>query len=137
MIHTLSGDTNPNQFPAISAQQLGTASFRADYDVKYAYVSGCMYRGTASQCDYGTANAFLDRYMQQRHIRIARGERHGLSASIDWLFWQEGDMQHSAQFTHTDTAMPTNNGINVFYQALQQPQSPYYRLMWRYADRKD
>ncbi|ALU42989.1 hypothetical protein [Pseudoalteromonas rubra] len=48
MIHTLSGDTSPNQFPAISAQQLGATSFRADYGVKYAYVSGGMYRGIAS-----------------------------------------------------------------------------------------
>ncbi|ALU42987.1 hypothetical protein [Pseudoalteromonas rubra] len=47
MIHTLSGDTSPNQFPAISAQQLGATSFRADYGVKYAYVSG-MYRGISS-----------------------------------------------------------------------------------------
>ncbi|MCG7534509.1 PfaD family polyunsaturated fatty acid/polyketide biosynthesis protein [Pseudoalteromonas sp. OOF1S-7] len=48
MIHTLSGDTSPNQFPAISAQQLGAASFRRDYGVKYAYASGGMYRGIAS-----------------------------------------------------------------------------------------
>ncbi|TMP29328.1 2-nitropropane dioxygenase [Pseudoalteromonas rubra] len=48
MIQTLSGGTSPNQFPAISAQQLGAASFRRDYGVNYAYASGGMYRGIAS-----------------------------------------------------------------------------------------
>ncbi|KAF7787849.1 hypothetical protein PRUB_a2356 [Pseudoalteromonas rubra] len=48
MIHTLSGDTSPDPFPAITPQQLGATSFRADYGVKYAYVSGGMYRGIAS-----------------------------------------------------------------------------------------
>jgi trans-AT polyketide synthase/acyltransferase/oxidoreductase domain-containing protein len=48
LIQTLSGDTSPNQFPAISAQQLGAASFRRDYGANYAYASGGMYRGIAS-----------------------------------------------------------------------------------------
>ncbi|MEC4090388.1 non-ribosomal peptide synthetase [Pseudoalteromonas rubra] len=126
---TLLCNKTPTSFAQVLAPKVtgvvaldeATADLPLNFFACFAGLSGV--HGAASQCDYATANAFLDSYMQQRHIRVARGERHGLSASIDWPFWQDGGMQRNAQFTHTDTAMPTNSGIDAFYRALQQPQT--------------
>ncbi|WP_231578089.1 MULTISPECIES: PfaD family polyunsaturated fatty acid/polyketide biosynthesis protein [Dickeya] len=37
------------QEPRVQAEQLGSAAFRQDYGIKYAYVSGAMYQGIASR----------------------------------------------------------------------------------------
>lgn len=39
----------PPELEAFSAEALGSAEFRADHGIKYAYVAGAMYRGVASR----------------------------------------------------------------------------------------
>ncbi|KZW99784.1 hypothetical protein JL49_15650 [Pseudoalteromonas luteoviolacea] len=97
-----------------------------DFFACFAGLSGV--NGALTQVDYATANAFLDRYMQHRASLQKCGKRQGLSASIDWPYWQEGGMKINPDFEHTlrhngFAPMPTEIGVNAFYQALQYPQA--------------
>ncbi|WP_125779506.1 non-ribosomal peptide synthetase [Pseudoalteromonas rubra] len=126
---TLLCNKTPTSFAQVLAPKVtgvvtldeATADLPLRFFASFAGLSGV--HGAASQGDYAMANAFLDSYMHQRHAQVISGKRHGLSASIDWPFWQDGGMQRNAQFAHTDAAMPTNSGIDAFYRALQQPQT--------------
>lgn len=47
--HASKLDQAPKRFAGITAQQLGDASFREEYETQYSYVAGGMYRGIASE----------------------------------------------------------------------------------------
>ncbi|MBU6399737.1 MAG: SDR family NAD(P)-dependent oxidoreductase, partial [Verrucomicrobia bacterium] len=48
--------------------------------------------GSAGQCDYAYANAFLDGFAQQREALRAAGRRHGRTLSLNWPLWADGGM---------------------------------------------
>ncbi|MCR9060262.1 MAG: SDR family NAD(P)-dependent oxidoreductase, partial [Rhodobacteraceae bacterium] len=52
--------------------------------------------GNPGQTDYGTANAFLDRFAAWRNVQAEAGLRRGRSVSIDWPYWRDGGMQMDA-----------------------------------------
>src|SRR5213075_1556018 len=52
--------------------------------------------GNVGQADYAAANAFMDFFAVHRNGRVAAGERHGRTRSIDWPFWQAGGMEMDA-----------------------------------------
>ncbi|KZN30456.1 hypothetical protein N480_05745 [Pseudoalteromonas luteoviolacea S2607] len=103
-----------------------TQDITLDFFACFAGLSGV--NGALTQVDYATANAFLDCYMQHRAALQKRGKRHGLSASIDWPYWQDGGMKINPAFEHTlrqngFAPMPTHIGVDAFYQALHYPQA--------------
>ncbi|ESP91544.1 non-ribosomal peptide synthetase [Pseudoalteromonas luteoviolacea] len=103
-----------------------TQELALDFFVCFAGLSGV--NGALTQIDYATANAFLDSYMHHRSALQKRGERQGLSVSIDWPYWQDGGMKINPDFAdilaQTGFApMPTKMGIEAFYHALKNPQT--------------
>ncbi|RXF01475.1 KR domain-containing protein [Pseudoalteromonas phenolica] len=105
-------------------KQLKTSN--STFFVCFAGLSGV--NGAATQCDYATANAFLDSYMHYRHTLSQHGKRHGISASIDWPYWQDGGMKINPDFVEIMNLnglypMPTSAGISAFYHALEKPQT--------------
>ncbi|ALO44350.1 non-ribosomal peptide synthetase [Pseudoalteromonas phenolica] len=103
-----------------------TQNIKLDFFVCFAGLSGV--NGAATQCDYATANAFLDSYMHYRHTLSQHGKRHGISASIDWPYWQDGGMKINPDFVEIMNLnglypMPTSAGISAFYHALEKPQT--------------
>ncbi|KID58857.1 hypothetical protein JF50_03130 [Pseudoalteromonas luteoviolacea] len=103
-----------------------TQDLALDFFVCFSGLSGV--NGALTQVDYATANAFLDSYMHYRTGLQQRGERQGMSASIDWPYWQDGGMKINPDFKDLlaqtgFTPMPTRTGIDAFYSALQHPQT--------------
>ncbi|MGB3466989.1 MAG: SDR family NAD(P)-dependent oxidoreductase, partial [Cyclobacteriaceae bacterium] len=68
-----------------------TKNERLDFFIGMASLSG--FGGNIGQSDYASANAFLDEYLRQRAIKVASGQRHGLSISLDWSLWKDGGMK--------------------------------------------
>lgn len=48
--------------------------------------------GNPGQCDYGAANGFMDAFIAYRKTLVGQQARHGLSLTINWPFWNEGQM---------------------------------------------
>ncbi len=53
--------------------------------------------GNPGQCDYGAANGFMDSYMAYRKSLTDQQVRQGLSLSVNWPFWQDGQMGQNQQ----------------------------------------
>ncbi|PCK08381.1 MAG: hypothetical protein COA42_09460 [Alteromonadaceae bacterium] len=53
--------------------------------------------GNAGQCDYATANAYLDQFCHYRNQLQGSGLRKGLAMSINWPLWQDGGMKIDTQ----------------------------------------
>jgi acyl transferase domain-containing protein/NAD(P)-dependent dehydrogenase (short-subunit alcohol dehydrogenase family)/acyl carrier protein len=64
-----------------------TAGLPLDFFVLFSSVSGLF--GNIGQGDYAVANHYLDLFAEGRQQQVARGERHGLSLSINWPLWLE------------------------------------------------
>ncbi|MFH6942771.1 SDR family NAD(P)-dependent oxidoreductase [Flavobacterium sp. FlaQc-50] len=80
--------------------------------------------GNIGQIDYAAANTFLDDYARYRENQRSKGNRYGITKSINWPFWKNGGMQINAQ---TETfllkkwgmqAMPNEEGIKALKQIL-------------------
>ncbi|MFF2024240.1 SDR family NAD(P)-dependent oxidoreductase [Streptomyces sp. NPDC058171] len=64
--------------------------------------------GNAGQCDYATANRFLDAFVEQREEQRLQGLRHGRTVSAAWPLWQDGGMRMPAdvvRLTETTTGL--------------------------------
>lgn len=80
--------------------------------------------GNIGQMDYAAANAFLDDYARYRETQRSKGNRYGITKSINWPLWKNGGMQISAD---TETflqkkwgmqPMPNEEGIRALKQIL-------------------
>ncbi|MEQ8784417.1 MAG: amino acid adenylation domain-containing protein [Roseibium album] len=69
-------------------------SMPIEFFVLLASATGAL--GNPGQTDYGTANAFLDRFAAWRNVQAEAGLRRGRSVSIDWPYWRDGGMQMDA-----------------------------------------
>ncbi|UXY16151.1 SDR family NAD(P)-dependent oxidoreductase [Chitiniphilus purpureus] len=110
---------------------LDLASRHLDLDFLALFSSGAALMGNVGQADYAAANGFLDRYAHYRNELAARGERRGLTLSIDWPLWQEGGMpmpQPVLDAMRAATGMQplgTASGMAAFQRSLAagQPQT--------------
>lgn len=75
------------------AVNLDAATVSLDLDFTLLFASGAGALGNAGQADYATANAFLDAFAAARNAQVARGERRGVTLSIDWPYWRDGGMR--------------------------------------------
>jgi polyketide synthase PksJ len=62
-----------------------------DFLICFGSISGAL--GSAGQCDYAAANAFMRPFVELRNARAGRGERQGRALCIDWPYWRDGAMR--------------------------------------------
>jgi len=97
-VKKLNVDTYFQDAPAISPESLGDEVFKQEYNVKYAYVAGSMYKGIASKdlvvkmskagmlSFYGTGGLKLDRLesdIQSIQQQLSNGEPYGMNLVHD------------------------------------------------------
>ena len=97
-VKTLKVDTFLQEAPAISPESLGDEAFKHEYNVKYAYVAGSMYKGIASKdlvirmskagmlSFYGTGGLKLDRLeadIQSIQQQLTNGKPYGMNLVHD------------------------------------------------------
>ena len=96
-----------------------SSDIELDWFIGFSSISAAL--GNLGQTDYAAANGFMDEYLRQRQERVALGQRHGRSLSINWPLWKHGGMHvgeaiESAMERNTGmVALPTAEGL----QALQ------------------
>jgi acyl transferase domain-containing protein/SAM-dependent methyltransferase len=71
---------------------LDEATRELPLDLFLLFSSAAGARGSEGQCDYATANAFLDAYAVHRSGLAARGLRSGRTVAIGWPLWEAGGM---------------------------------------------
>jgi amino acid adenylation domain-containing protein len=74
----------------LAALDQATADCDLDFMLLFASASGAL--GNAGQADYAAGNAFMDAFAARRNGLVARGQRRGLTLSIDWPYWRDGGM---------------------------------------------
>ena len=80
--------------------------------------------GNIGQCDYATANAFMDGFARSRNNLRLHGKRSGKTVSINWPLWAEGGMQvNQSSITYLSDnfglgVLDTKSGIDAFEKAL-------------------
>ncbi|RZL00111.1 MAG: SDR family NAD(P)-dependent oxidoreductase, partial [Rubrivivax sp.] len=120
----------PQELQAVLAPKVGgvvaldaaTRKLALDYFVVFSSTAGML--GSVGQADYAAANAFMDAYVQGRHARVAQGQAHGRSVSVNWPLWAEGGMQMDeasrlALWHRTGLApLATDAGVQALSQVL-------------------
>lgn len=71
---------------------LDAASAGCDLDFMLLFASAAGALGNAGQGAYAAANAFMDAFAERRNTLVAKGQRRGLTLSIDWPYWRDGGM---------------------------------------------
>ncbi len=84
--------------------------------------------GNVGQSDYAYANAFMDGFARCRAERVARGECHGRTVSIDWPLWAQSGMKvdestHANHRLHGLAMLQTAAGMQALDQAWQSGMS--------------
>lgn len=80
--------------PKVSgAINLDQATSHLDLDFLLLFSSLAGVTGNPGQCDYATANGFMDAFASYRNGLVAAGERKGQTLSINWPLWGEGGMR--------------------------------------------
>jgi acyl transferase domain-containing protein/tryptophanase/acyl carrier protein len=64
--------------------------------------------GNAGQCDYSFANHFMDSFAGKRAFLQQKGERSGITLSLNWSLWADGGMKLDEQ---TELFFKKNLGI--------------------------
>jgi len=82
--------------------------------------------GNIGQCDYASANGFLDGFAQYRQQQVDAGDRHGKTISINWPYWKEGGMSLDERLQKVMTEqtgivpLTTSKGLSAFNNILGQ-----------------
>lgn len=80
--------------------------------------------GNAGQCDYAYGNSYIDAFIRNREEQGRRGERQGISRSINWPLWEAGGMELSdsaVEWLRSSMGMEplsTENGLMAFADSL-------------------
>ncbi|WP_338551795.1 SDR family NAD(P)-dependent oxidoreductase [Paenibacillus sp. KS-LC4] len=67
-----------------------TAGDELDFFVMFSSIAALM--PNQGQCDYSSANSFMDAYASHRQQLVDEGRRSGLSLAINWPLWANGGM---------------------------------------------
>lgn len=106
---------------------IATKNIALDFFVLFSSISAPL--GSLGQADYATANSFMDHFAQYRDQLVKSKSRQGKTLSLNWPLWEEGGMKIDAtketimRQTTGMVAMPTQTGLQTFYQAISSNQS--------------
>jgi natural product biosynthesis luciferase-like monooxygenase protein len=105
---------------------LATQSLPLDFFIMFSSVSGLL--GNVGQCDYATANAFMDWFALYRGELVRRKQRAGQSLAVAWPFWLDGGMRLSeASLAEMQglglNPLTTRSGIAALYDAYASGES--------------
>ncbi|ESS66711.1 polyketide synthase PksL [Methyloglobulus morosus KoM1] len=67
-----------------------TQSEQLDFFLVFSSLTAIL--GNPGQCDYGAANGFMDAFIAHRKKLVEQQARYGSSLTINWPFWNEGQM---------------------------------------------
>jgi polyketide synthase PksN len=102
-----------------------TRDMELDFFVLFSSIAGAF--GNIGQCDYATANAYMDQFAVYRNGQVAAQQRYGRTRSINWPLWRAGGMGIDAaswelleQATGIE-AMQTGTGMDTFYRSVALP----------------
>ncbi len=99
-----------------------TSALDLDFFAVFSSVAGLV--GNAGQCDYATANRFLDEFAHWRAGLVRNSQRKGKTLTINWPWWKEGgmDMPEVKQKAMRAAAgldpLDTETGLKAFERAL-------------------
>lgn len=99
-----------------------TVNEKLDFMVLFSSVAGVI--GNVGQCDYASANSFLDAFAYWRNQQAEKGLRQGRTFSINWPLWATGGMQidKASQAYLADIlgmqSMSTEIGLKAFEAVL-------------------
>ena len=71
------------------------------------------------------SNAYVDGFVRERNLLVAKGERFGFSIAMNWPYWKSGGMQLSElaidlmTMTKGSIPMPNEIGMEIMHYALQ------------------
>ena len=126
LIHKTDEDITAVFAPKIEGiKNLDEATKNEDLDFIFCFSSVSSILGNIGQSDYASANAFMDDFVSYRNALLNKGERRGLTLSINWPLWRSGGMQidaSSEQYLKRHWGMqplPTVEGLNAFDLLLQ------------------
>lgn len=105
------------------AVNLDRSTHDVDLDFFFLFSSLSGVNGNVGQVDYACANAFMDAYARYRAELVEAGRRRGRTLTINWPLWEEGGMivdeaTEAALLSLGVVPMSSNDGLNVFYQAM-------------------
>ena len=87
--------------------------------------------GNIGQCDYASANAFLDCFAYSRHERVSQGAGLGKTITVNWPLWEGGGMQVDPRWekmmrkTSGMKPLPTPLGLELLDTLLGGNQTQY------------
>lgn len=87
---------------------LDRATKDEDLDFFVTFSSLAAVGGNAGQCDYSFANHFMDSFAEKRKLLQEKGERAGVTLSLNWSLWADGGMKLDEQ---TEIFFKKNLGI--------------------------
>ena len=126
LIHKTDEDITAVFAPKIEGiKNLDEATKNEDLDFIFCFSSVSSILGNIGQSDYASANAFMDDFVSYRNALLNKGERRGLTLSINWPLWRSGGMQidaSSEQYLKRHWGMqplPTVEGLNAFDTILK------------------
>jgi len=110
----------------ITNLDLATQSVELDFIFLFSSLAGAF--GNVGQCDYATANAYMDLFASYRNELVQHGRRRGPTLSINWPLWAAGGMQvteaTSVRMRRQGlVAMSTVDGLAALDQAWQSGES--------------
>ncbi|MEL7048915.1 MAG: beta-ketoacyl synthase N-terminal-like domain-containing protein, partial [Pseudomonadota bacterium] len=87
--------------------------------------------GNAGQAIYGSANAWLDAWAEDRQQRVDAGEASGTTRSIAWPLWDTPDGMQASQAVRSQITaaglelLTPDAGLNIFARSLDVPLTTF------------
>lgn len=77
---------------AVGAQVLDRVTADCELDYLLCCGSAASSLGSVGQAEYALANRFLTEFSEAREAQRERGERRGVTCTVDWPLWRDGGM---------------------------------------------
>ncbi|RKZ92367.1 MAG: hypothetical protein DRR19_04435 [Candidatus Parabeggiatoa sp. nov. 1] len=110
-----------------------------DFFVLFSSVAAIL--GNVGQCDYASANSFMDNFALRRNSLRKQQKRFGKTLSINWPLWQSGGMQVDKQTenrllkTMGMQALSTETGLEAFSQGLAWEEKSQFVVIEGYRQK--
>lgn len=108
---------------------LDEATKECKLDVFVLYSSLASVIGNMGQCDYACANGFMDFFADDRNNKASKGQRYGMTYTVNWPLWKHGgmhvdeDTKNAAEEAVGLTVLSNESGIKLLHTILQNGKS--------------